>query len=166
MRLVTFEEFVKLPKGTMFYKFKPNILTDLAIKDETYPDNSDYLVAYFESGVDLDEWNRMDVIEFGKNLQRAADYSEGQLFAVFEHQDLLNLQAACGYALAVSQPVAQLTDIKGWAGLHQSERDRITEYTDRMGVGTLVSRINHVSLRDDLAQSAVLYEMLKRGVFE
>lgn len=166
MRIVGWDEFLALPKGTMFYKFTPDVLTDLAIKDDTYPDNSDYLVAYFECGVVLDEWNNSDVMEFGKHLQRAADYNKEQLFAVFEHQDLLNLQTACGLALAALPQVAQLTDIKCWHGLDQQERDAIEEYTNRNGVGTLVSRIAYRSQRDDMAPSAVLFGMLKNRDFE
>jgi hypothetical protein len=97
MRIVNLDTFLTLPAGTMFYKYKPCVVTSgLTIKGETLPDIRDFLISeisfFVEPAVMTD-----DAIEkegqsfpawFDDGYQRDACFKEDQLFMIFEEADL------------------------------------------------------------------------------
>lgn len=99
LKIVTKQEFLKLPKGTLFSKFEPYIFGDLAIKDDTLG-TSDFFATYIADAVASDSvedsWQRLDTAQqTGESLpmdfteiRRDGTFEEDQLFAVWEPADV------------------------------------------------------------------------------
>lgn len=102
MRLVDFEQFCRMPAGTIFIPYEPCVaLEELAIKvdegfDELY--NSKYFSHYFNGVMpltpDISEssglWNVGDSVEASFYIYdgSSADYMEYKLFLVFDNNDI------------------------------------------------------------------------------
>lgn len=100
MRIVTRDEFLKLPKGTLFAKFQPNVFDDYCIKDETIGD-IDFFYSPLWPQLDTEDSNQTDLMldelindpNLSKpvvynNLFRDGCFDEDQLFAVFDASDV------------------------------------------------------------------------------
>lgn len=106
MKIINREEFYKLPSGTLFSEFQPDIFTGLKIKYDTWDAGEkpyDYveldlignIKAYSSDQFDL----LMDEAVEGKStLQldfesagRNAYFDEDQLYAIYERDDILGL---------------------------------------------------------------------------
>jgi hypothetical protein len=110
MRIVNREQFLKLPAGTLFSKYEPTIFGDLSIKDDTCDGVDDFFYISIADAVDangtegfVDTLDRAEKegSSFSLDLEtvsRDGLFDKGQLFAVWESQDvnmlIARLQAA------------------------------------------------------------------------
>lgn len=102
MRVVDFEEFCRMPAGTIFAPYEPCALVDrLAIKvDEGWEELSDYRYFrhYFNGvmpvepsiGEESNLWNTGDSAEASFDIYdgSSADYMEYDMFLVFDNNDI------------------------------------------------------------------------------
>jgi hypothetical protein len=105
MRFVTKQEFLTLPEGTIFSRFKPNVITDLAIKAETVMQN-DFCYIDLVGNVDAyDSGEYLDTLDGRKRFKadyecssRDGMFDPKQEFVIYEKsdvQDLINVLHLC-----------------------------------------------------------------------
>lgn len=92
MRIVNFEEFLKLPAGTIFQKFEPSVCDVIAVKSDSleWGEVKDFCLDLF-GGESISDHLSSDVsvtINTGFTI-RDASYNPKQLFAVWEEEDIL-----------------------------------------------------------------------------
>lgn len=109
MKIVNREQFLALPPGTLFSKFSPQYFEHLSIKGDTW--TNDFLVQEIADAVDASNseefGNVLDLaVEHGSsfkldldNMGRDGCFDEGQLFAVWERQDVEKLIDRLNHAL-------------------------------------------------------------------
>lgn len=129
MRIVDRATFFTLPKGTVYAKYMPCVFEDLCIKDDTGVRYNDW---YYQQIVDAvesessNEWadKLFDAQENGTSMPMDFDcttrdglYEDGQLFAVWEPQDVRGLIHRLHRALA---DVEGATVTSGHTGQHPS----------------------------------------------
>lgn len=105
MRIVKRPEFLKLPPGTLYSKYKPCIFEELNIKGDTLPNGNDW---FYQQIADATEHYGQDCIdaltaaeELGKSIAMDFDCEgrdgcfedDSQLFAVWERADVEKLIA-------------------------------------------------------------------------
>lgn len=114
MRIVNLDEFRKMPPGTFFQKYKPDVFGDLAVLDDVW--DTDFVVNHITScpinGKDMSETgDRLDdMVENGTSrpvcfdfIARDGCFEKDQLFAVWEEADLDSLIAFARNALRVTK---------------------------------------------------------------
>ena len=109
MRILSLEEFRKMPEGTVFMKYEPCVFEDLQVKGETWEtdfiaanityctgsgDFSDKLFAAQKSGESI----LLDFDCYGRD----GCFEKGQLFAVYEKRDIKMLIDKLNRCLAIS----------------------------------------------------------------
>lgn len=103
MKIINATEFLKMPSGTVFAKYKPCIFGDLRVKGETYDDRNDFVYAPLTLTVmnggsdDLDDKLEdmqnngteeiLDIEEYGRDGM----YDTDQLYAVYSKDDIKQL---------------------------------------------------------------------------
>lgn len=98
MRIVNRAEFLAMPAGTVFNKYKPSYFEAPCIKGETWNHCQDFLVQYLDclecqpGTQTMDTYNRLDVgeeipLDFDC-LGRDGCFDEDQLFAVWSDADV------------------------------------------------------------------------------
>lgn len=96
MKFLSKKEFLNLPAGLVFAKFKPIIFEELQVKGDTHVLQNDY---YYSNFIEVDSEDAVDTIfrslDSGESVplhdntwMRDGDYNEEQLYAVFEKQDV------------------------------------------------------------------------------
>ena len=107
MKVITFKEFVLLPKGTIFVEYEPHCLGEISIKHNNCLDG-DNVIDYFQSsfliqpGWELDKDNidknitdKNDLNKFifnHSNIQtRWAMFNYDQLYLIYEEEDLARM---------------------------------------------------------------------------
>jgi hypothetical protein len=96
MKIISFKEFAKLPSGTIFSYYDPNIFLGLWRKEETIYDKSigfddDYgAIDYLQRSL-LPYHLTDDEIEIG-GKERWGEFSWDQQYAVYEEEDLKTLK--------------------------------------------------------------------------
>lgn len=102
MRILSKQEFIKSPNGTVFSTYSPDTLTsELCIKTGQYEDNSGWngelsLEPYIRHDTDDDDycytnWSTVDT--------SIVDYPENQLFAVFSKTEIRKIIDCLQWAL-------------------------------------------------------------------
>ena len=113
MRIIDRQSFLSLPAGTVFAKFEPHVFGDLAIKGDTV--GSDFeiqaLIPPFEGCVDdMAYYEALDLVVAGGQSppldygsgRRDRRANKGQLFAVWDHTDVVALIDRLAAALQTS----------------------------------------------------------------
>lgn len=102
MRVVQYNEFIKLPSGTVFCEWEPCIRRELKVKGESI-DNIDYiemeLRGDFKSEVCLDPYlEACDRLEKGEEVRAEFDsfgrdglYDHNRKYVVYDKQDIEDL---------------------------------------------------------------------------
>lgn len=102
MKIVNFETFRKLPPGTIYCKYEPQVFRELEVKDETL-DYGDFLCACLTGWVDSNGSDDTTEILYeaektGESFDLEVDcygrdgmFEEDQLFAVYEKKDVEQL---------------------------------------------------------------------------
>lgn len=98
MKFYTFDDFVKLRPGVVFFRYEPHIYGPLSIKGETINDGTDFFCH------EMPEWDIEDVWEYGRNALlklepeidleiqgREALYDKTMLYAVLSSDDIRTL---------------------------------------------------------------------------
>ena len=103
MKIVNREEFMQLPAGTVFCKYRPCVFDELLIKRESCKSADDFYYTAITSAIDCessDEFaEKLDESQFkGSELKmdfyceaRDACFDEDQLFAVWSRDDVSEL---------------------------------------------------------------------------
>ena len=108
MKIVDRATFLAMPKGTLYSKYAPCYFSDLLIKEETLSEMTDQLAGdwYYSNIIDgiecndSGEWDDLldESQETGRSLvmdydslSRDGCFDRGQLFAVYEKEDLRKL---------------------------------------------------------------------------
>ena len=104
MRIVKAEEFLKMPPGTVFMKYRATTFSELMVKEDTLPGCRDFFYFDLVDGIDcesseerhdiLDRAEEDSSIEVRLNLftlSRDGMFDMGQLYAVYSEQDVLGL---------------------------------------------------------------------------
>jgi hypothetical protein len=114
MKIINLDQFIALPAGTVFAKYKPCYFEDLCIKGDSILETKDFfyqdIVGAIDAG-DSGEWS--DLLfksqETGASLAmdfqcqgRDGCFEADQLFAVWERQDVQSLITRLGEALTAS----------------------------------------------------------------
>lgn len=109
MRIVSRDDFLKLPAGTLFSKFEPLIFEDLAIKGDTSDGANDFMYQPIASAVDFEDTSDLlDKTERATKESVAMDldcqsrdgcFDESQMFLVWERADVEQLIARLNTAL-------------------------------------------------------------------
>ena len=101
MKIVGLEEFRALPEGAVFAKFQPDVFDDLCIKGETW--DVDFLYSSLTDDIECDSSTERDeLLDLarleGRSIKMAFDqegrdgcFDDDQLFAVWEHSDVVGL---------------------------------------------------------------------------
>jgi len=102
MKIINLQEFMKLPSGTVFCKYKPCVFGDICIKGDWVTD-TDFVYASLTGEIDCTGSNDMidKLFKYEKtgesfNLDldaytRDGLYEKNQLFAVYEKRDIAQL---------------------------------------------------------------------------
>lgn len=100
MRIVNLEQFIAMPPGTVFAKYRPCVFEDLCIKGDSIAETRDFFYQQIVDSLDCsgsDEWSKMlfESEETGKSLPmdfstegRDGCFDPAQLFAVWERADV------------------------------------------------------------------------------
>jgi hypothetical protein len=105
MRIVKLDEFLRLPEGTIYQKYKPMFFEDLSIKGETSIHTIDFFTTSIPWVESYDTNEMMAVLERAESdpafsfkldfetMGRDGLYDKNQLFAIWENMDLWKLVA-------------------------------------------------------------------------
>lgn len=93
MKIVTLDEFLKLPKGTLFQKYSPDITEGLCIKDRIIPDTIDFCYVDLQLcwGTDISNTKNWDKVNTEYSITRDGCFDKDQLFLVYENKDVQEL---------------------------------------------------------------------------
>lgn len=103
MRIVNLDQFIAMPAGTVFAKYKPCYFEELCIKGDSIPQTKDFFYQQLVGAIDStgsDDWSNQLFAsqETGKSLKmdfhcegRDGCFDPDQLFAVWERPDVLAL---------------------------------------------------------------------------
>lgn len=108
MRIVNKQEFLKLPKNTVFSKYKPCVFDHFKIKDSSCKNSNKEYIDYFYTSIHdavdidstedfikkLDEAQKNSNFEIDMNfdvLDRDGRFDKDQLFAVWSKEDISKL---------------------------------------------------------------------------
>lgn len=91
MKIVTFDEFVKLPKGTVYCEWEPAVASGLFVKDESITFDGDAPRDFFTQPLLPRHDGDPDVVIFPDYGERWGMYEFDQLFAVYEANDVARL---------------------------------------------------------------------------
>jgi len=109
MRLVTSEEFLTLPSGTLYAKYQPCVFEDLQIKGHSIGDCSDFFYQQIVDSLDNDNFvDAIDCLSIGgpgiplefQTQSRDGMFDTGQIYAVWEREDVIRLIDRLREALA------------------------------------------------------------------
>ena len=115
MRIVGLQEFLKLPCETLFSKYQPCIFGDLCIKKDSITD-IDFFYVQLSEAIDADgSCQLFDFLEEAEKNVKKLDidlhcwsrdgmFEKGQLFAVWELEELNALAACIGDCIKVLAP--------------------------------------------------------------
>ena len=102
MRIVKRAEFLSLPRGTVYSRYKPQIVTGFEIKGFSFSNDWYYRNLLGDVGGDSTTHEYEDM-EAGKSLpicldmeQRDGSFDNEERFLIFEHPDLEDLVAEIG----------------------------------------------------------------------
>lgn len=110
MKIINREQFLALPSGTLFSKYRPCVFEELSIKGDTR--SNDFLVQQIADAVDASNSEEFSNILFGAaedgssfNLDldcmgRDGCFDDDQLFAVWERKDVEKLADRLRQALS------------------------------------------------------------------
>lgn len=114
MRIVGLEEFLSLPPGTVFAKYRPQIFDQLCEKGDSFHESRDFLYRTLweplaeNSGVLCDVLTAAE--ERGAEVEIDTDYWQrdglyeyGQLFAVFSAEEVLRIAASLSATASVGR---------------------------------------------------------------
>jgi len=102
MKIVNYDEFIKLPKGTIYSETEPCIFGEWRIKRDTVNGDSDWFYEvlvgdfdYFEKYSDISEAyddmeKGVDILSEGV-LQRDGMYDHDRKFAIYSKEDIKKL---------------------------------------------------------------------------
>ncbi|NMZ78420.1 hypothetical protein [Pseudomonas mandelii] len=110
MKIVNLDQFLAMPSGTVFAKYKPASFEEVLIKDVCNLESRDFmyqsLIEMDSTGTEDEENILDDALRNGSSFDLDLDcpgrdgmFEEGQLFAVYERQDVEQLIARLGQAL-------------------------------------------------------------------
>ncbi len=99
MKIVNLETFLKLPVGTVFSNYIPQLFGGLKIKGESWPSNNDFLYQNLIGNIKCDHAGEfVEQCEAAENnksvdldfycMERNGLFDDNQLFAVYESEDL------------------------------------------------------------------------------
>jgi hypothetical protein len=102
MRIVNFNEFLTLPSGTVYMKFRPHVFDEICMKGRSMKDDFNYLnlTNEIECEVSMESIDKLEracrdsSFSFGLDFDcfgRDGLYDTNQLFAVYEKRDLEGL---------------------------------------------------------------------------
>ena len=105
MRIVRLEEFLSLPPGTVFAKYRPQIFDELCVKGDSINESSDFFYRPIWEPLASNSGELCDVLtaaeERGAEVeidtdcwQRDGLYEYGQLFAVFSEKEVLRIASS------------------------------------------------------------------------
>ena len=94
MKIVSFDEFLKMPQGTVFSYYEPTTCRDLVIKGESIYDGEEP-IDYFETYLMPYYCSAKDQMEVGIKT-RWGEYWYDQMYAVYEEADLAILRKLLG----------------------------------------------------------------------
>ena len=111
MKIVNLSEFLNLPSGTVYMKYEPCVFQDLCVKDDSITATNDFLYCSITCGIECTSGNDMvdklfaaedNNTSVGLNfdiIRRDGCFEAGQLFAVYEKEDVEQLIAKLGVCL-------------------------------------------------------------------
>jgi hypothetical protein len=102
MKIVTREEFLKLPVGTLYSKYQPCVADEIHIKDETVMDDF-CCVDISNSASFLHASDTSEPVNLETPYRDACARDKDQLFAVWELDDLKALAAVVNRAMELAQ---------------------------------------------------------------
>ena len=102
MRIVRLEEFLSLPPGTVFAKYRPQMFDELCVKGDSNHESRDFVYRSLWEPLASNSGELCDVLaaaeERGAEVeidtecwQRDGLYEYGQLFAVFSREEVLRI---------------------------------------------------------------------------
>jgi hypothetical protein len=103
MRIINRKEFLELPSGTLFCKYNECCFGDMSIKYDTWKESNDFLYVDINDFIYGDSSDStFDKLEQMKNTgenvsidldvqSRDGLYEDGQLFAVYDNNDVLHI---------------------------------------------------------------------------
>lgn len=92
MKILTFDEFVVLPPGTLFSYYEPTLCAGLLRKGKTIYDG-ERAIDYFETSLVPISWNGEEPPTLETTETRWAEYERSQLYAVLEPADIETLRS-------------------------------------------------------------------------
>jgi len=102
MKIVTREEFLKLPKGTLYSKWQPCVAEEIHIKDETVMD--DFCCVEISNSTSFLYTNEVSSpVNLETPYRDACARDKDQLFAVWELEDLKALAKVVNRAMELAQ---------------------------------------------------------------
>ena len=121
MRIICLKEFLAMPAGTVFAKYKPQVFGELCIKAESIVEASDFFywtLWEVEAGnsqelyaqIDAAESREADVPIDVRCGQRDGCFQYDQLFAVFSTDEVRRIAESLA-----GEPTATLSDAERWA---------------------------------------------------
>jgi hypothetical protein len=125
MKIVKLDEFLAMPAGTLFAKYKPCVFGDLCIKEESIPEYRDFIYQPIVDSLDANDSNQHfdmldESLKTGKSipmdfdcLNRDGFYDADQLYAVFERADVEALIERLKQALSLNLPEGVVKNITG-----------------------------------------------------
>ena len=102
MKIVTLQEFMALPEGTLFMKYEPCVFEDLQVKGETW--ERDFIstnITYqpdctgsddFADKLYLAQGTGESILMDFDSMRRDGCFDKAQLFAVYDRRDIEMLQ--------------------------------------------------------------------------
>lgn len=114
MRIIGLDEFLSLPSGTVFAKYRPQIFGELCVKGNSINESSDFFYRplwepYAQNSGELCDVlsaaeDRGEEVEIDTNCwQRDGLFEYGQLFAVFSREEVLQIAASLSSAAKLLQ---------------------------------------------------------------
>ena len=104
MRIINLEEFLKLPKGTVFMYYRSQVLSEPFVKDDNTRHVRDFycssLTDEIDAGSSDERMKKLFLMEEDSSISvaidfncvgRDASYNDDQMFAVYEKSDMLGL---------------------------------------------------------------------------
>jgi hypothetical protein len=96
MIIVSYEEFIKLPSGTMYCETEPCIFGDIRVKGDTINDRKDWYYQSFQDNLDYDNdfaesYDKCLVEEVSLDfdtLQRDGMFDYDRAFAIYSKEDI------------------------------------------------------------------------------
>lgn len=98
MKVVTLEEFLQYPTGTIFCKFEPNRVEELCILQTSLIESNDFTYSCVSNPIrEFDNWNKL-YADYDC-VHRDGCFELDQLFIVYTQQDVLNLINTLQYCI-------------------------------------------------------------------